>query len=566
MLNLRKYQEQAITTIQTDLLEEDNALLQAATGAGKTVIFSHLIERYHTKFKFFRTLILTRQKELVEQSFDKIKAVYPEGVENIGICCSSVSAKKQVKKPILIATPQSYSKLVQFCDPFNLIIIDEVHTLAPKNKTSQYKDIIDINRSKRPTARLLGFTATPYRLNHGYIFGNACKDESANWFDRLNYSISMDELQEQGYLCPIRYKASPSARKDLSSVKRTAGDYNEGDLSKVMIRHIGSVLDSIEKHAQEREHIIIFCVTIEHAKRVSELLNSAGIDCDTVHSKMPKKERNRILEQFKSGRLRACCNVGVLTTGFDYPEIDCIVLARPTLSASLFVQMVGRGARIAEEKDDCIVLDLSDNYARHGHPAKPHVPTYKERWRFKSVEELEEKEEAFGGGKVCPSCNEIVTGTAEACSECGHFFAKVIKKVELVDIELKKEKQKTAKWFQVDSVKVELYTSSKKNEMIRVLFYESEPMQSIFGITVEQHFHAEYLNFSNEFLSYRAANKWKLLTGRFKKFQNNMQAFESRSDLSNFKGWIKLRQKGKYFEMIDASRVKPNELKEVENG
>lgn len=545
MLNLRKYQEDAISTIQADLLEEDNALLQAATGAGKTVIFSHLIERYHTKFKSFRTLILTRQKELVEQSFDKIKAVYPEGVENIGICCSSVSAKKQVKKPILIATPQSYSKLVQFCEPFNLIIIDEVHTLAPKNKPSQYKDIIDINRSKRPTARLLGFTATPYRLNHGYIFGNACKDESANWFDRLNYSISMDELQAQGYLCPIRYKASPSARKDLSSVKRTAGDYNEGDLSKVMIRHIGSVLDSIEKHAQEREHIIIFCVTIEHAKRVSDLLNSAGIDCDTVHSKMPKKERNRILEQFKSGRLRACCNVGVLTTGFDYPQIDCIVLARPTLSASLFVQMVGRGARIAEGKDDCIVLDLSDNYARHGHPAKPHVPTYKERWRFKSVEELEEKEEAFGGGKVCPSCNEIVSGTAEVCSECGHFFAKVIKKVELVDVE--DVGKNSIEWRKVDHIITELYTSQKGSEFIKVIFYK----KTIIGYV---QIHTEFLNFNHHYMRYKAAAKWKIISGKFRLFKDNKTAFKFSFLLNFFKGWIGLRKNGKYSELVECRK------------
>lgn len=554
MLNLRKYQEDAITTIQADLLEEDNALLQAATGAGKTVIFSHLIERYHKRYKSFRTLILTRQKELVEQSYEKIKAVYPEGVEKIGICCSSVQVKKQVKKPILIATPQSYSKLVQFCDPFNLIIIDEVHTLPPISKTSQYKDIIDIIRSKRPTARLLGFTATPYRLNHGYIFGNECKESADNWFSRLNFSISMKQLQGEGYLCPIRYKANATARKELSGVKKTAGDYNEGELSKVMIRHIDSVLTSIEKHAQERRHIVIFCVTIEHAKKVSELLNASGIECESVHSKMSKKERNRILADFQSGRLRACCNVGVLTTGFDYPEIDCIVLARPTLSASLFVQMVGRGARIAEGKDDCIVLDLSDNYARHGHPSDPYVNTYKVRTRTKTIEEMEKDDSAYGDGKVCPKCSEIVSASKEVCTECGHLFAQIIKDVELVDVDEREENRPF--WIQIKRVKVELYTSSKKNEMLRVLFFENEKDWIVFGVEIANESHAEYLNFSHDYLAWRAAQKWKMLTGRFRKFSSNLEAFEKRYEIENFTGNIEVRKKGKYYELLNARREK----------
>jgi DNA repair protein RadD len=554
MLKTRKYQEEALDTIEADLLTDDNALLQAATGAGKTVIFSHLIERYHTKFKSFRTLILTRQKELVEQSFDKIKAVYPEGVDKIGICCSSVSAKKQVKKPILIATPQSYSKLVQFCDPFNLIIIDEVHTLPPISKTSQYKDIIDIIRSKRPTARLLGFTATPYRLNHGYIFGSECKESADNWFSRLNFSISMKQLQGEGYLCPIRYKANATARKELSCVKKTAGDYNEGELSKVMICHIDSVLTSIEKHAQEREHIVIFCVTIEHAKKVSELLNASGIECESVHSKMSKKERNRILADFQSGRLRACCNVGVLTTGFDYPEIDCIVLARPTLSASLFVQMVGRGARIAEGKDDCIVLDLSDNYARHGHPSDPYVNTYKVRTRTKTIEEMEKDDSAYGDGKVCPKCSEIVSASKEVCTECGHFFAQVIKDVELVDVDEREENKPF--WIDIKRVKVELYTSSKKNEMLRVLFFENEKDWIVFGVEIANESHAEYLNFSHDYLAWRAAQKWKMLTGRFRKFSSNLEAFEKRYEIESFTGSIEVRKKGKYYELLNARREK----------
>lgn len=257
-----------------------------------------------------------------------------------------------------------------------------------------------------PHLRVIGLTATPYRLGHGLI-----TDKPA-LFDDLIEPVSIEELVFKNNLAPLRSKVT-KAKLDTSGVHKRGGEFIEAELQAAVNTDANNlaVVQEVIELAGERKAWLFFCAGVKHAENVAFVLSTIhGIPAACVTGETPKKEREQMLADFKAGRLRALTNANVLTTGFDYPDIDLIAMLRPTMSASLYVQMAGRGMRVKSHTDHCLVLDFAGVVATHGPITAVQPP----------------KKAGEGNGeapvKVCDNCGELCAIAARVCSACGHAF------------------------------------------------------------------------------------------------------------------------------------------------
>ena len=407
MVELRPYQQDALESVLASVRTDRSVLLQAATGAGKTILFSALVKACMERYQM-RIGILAHREQLVRQARDKLLKVWPEGEDSIGIACKSASSSVELGRPVVIGSPQTLVRRIGETPAIHLLIVDECHRLPPADSKSQYRTLVETLRDYYPEMRLLGVTATPYRLGHGYIYGDRCRAPEQNWFGSLCYSIGTSDLQEQGYLVPLRIFAA--AEPDLSGVSTSKGEFNLAQLSDRMSEgvHVHGAVEALARHASDRRRVVAFAVSIAHAEALRDAFRRAGRTSEAVHSKMPHGERLRILDAFDRGEIEVLCNVGVLTEGWDCTSVDCMVMCRPTKSAALYVQMAGRGLRTHEGKTDCLMLDLSGNWKEHGRPEEPRV-----KWKNGPESEVVP-------GRKCPECGFINKAGAELCEACGY--------------------------------------------------------------------------------------------------------------------------------------------------
>jgi DNA repair protein RadD len=391
-MELRPYQHEIVSMI---LDGTDDMLIQAPTGAGKTIMFSKCLQEFANRGQ--KSLVLAHRGELIRQAEDKLK-------KSTGMDCGVFSAymgRKEIK-PITVASIQS---LARFNGPleFDNIIIDEAHRVPDPKNESQYSKVLGSIDS-----RLIGFTATPYRLDSGKIYGDG------QWWPTLNYQIPLRQLIDEGHLSDYLHRVSMGTkqiRQELKKVKVTAGEYNEKQSNEMMVKSYN--LHSIINTVQQEKSIVVFCVSIEHAEALKSILKEeAGV----VHSKMSDKERDENLKRFDDGELRWMLNVGVLTEGWDCTRVDAIVLARPTKSTALYVQMVGRGLRLHDGKRRCVIYDIVGNYDEFGFVDDPEI-------------HVNQKGDGELKPKVCPGCFAVIQSTAQTCPECGFSF----KKEEILD-------------------------------------------------------------------------------------------------------------------------------------
>jgi len=360
MLELRPYQKRVCQSVWSALEQGEDALLQGPTAMGKSCIVAAISNRLITKIPGGRVLVLVDREILVTQLKDSISSFYP--TITVGVVCAGVAKVKQLDCQVTVASRQTLRNHLEDFRAVNLIILDEAHLVNPireGKELDQYGAIIATLKGCNQKVRLFGCSATPYRLNNGFIYGNKHHPDDIPYFDSLTEKVTFAELTEQGFLCPLRGEIS-SEKIDLSSVDLVAGDYNLGQLSQVMGLHVGTIQDAISQYAEGRKKIMVFCVDINHADLVAEA--TGGV---SYHSKLSKGDRSRILSDFKIGAIKVICSVATLTTGFDDPGVDCIIMARPTKSPALFIQMTGRGLRIQDGKEDCLLVDLTNNTSEH---------------------------------------------------------------------------------------------------------------------------------------------------------------------------------------------------------
>lgn len=411
-MELRPYQREALEATLRKMVTDRNVLIQAATGAGKTIFFSALIRHCMEQYNM-RIAVVAHRETLVRQTVDKLLRVWPDGADKIGLACASVAKSVCLDAPVIVGSPQTLARRADAMPPVHLLIVDEAHRIPPVNVKSEYGTLIQALRDKYPDMRLVGVTATPYRLDHGYIYGDRCKKGAVNLFTGLTYEVATDTLQEQGYLVPL--VGFGIAAPDLSGVRKSMGEYNLAELGNTMSQklHVDSAVKAVREYAKDRQHIVVFAVTISHAETLAAAFATAGFAVTAVHSEQPHKERLQVLADFDAGRLQVIVNVGVLTEGWDCAKVDCMVMCRPTMSTALHIQMVGRGLRTHAGKGDCILLDLAGNWRRHGQDiSRPHVKIPTEKDRKKVAPEP----------RICPACSMLLDKPVKTCPWCGHVF------------------------------------------------------------------------------------------------------------------------------------------------
>lgn len=421
-MNLRPYQVTALENIWKALQCEQAVLLEAACSAGKTLLFSKIIQRLLAENPSFRVLILMDREILVTQTREKILKLAPELALNVGIVCASVSNTKILDRKITIASRQSLSNQLDKFSPVNLIVIDECHLMSVPHEDDgdddldQFGTIIQTLKGYNSKTRLLGVTATPYRLNSGYIYGTKNIKGSQPYFSDVHHRITVSELQAIGFLAPLVGKTihADGMEAQLDGIRVTAGEYNLLDLSNLMTRsiHINSAVEAWKAHALDRKKTIAFCVTIAHAEKLSEAFSKAGIPSIAIHSEQDDLTGYANMQALHNGDGKVFCSVGKLTTGMDVVDIDCIIMARPTKSAALYKQMLGRGQRIAHGKTDCLVLDLVGNNNEFGTDLDRIKVKYKETPSSESVPIV----------KTCPQCEATLHPAVRICPDCQYEF------------------------------------------------------------------------------------------------------------------------------------------------
>ena len=354
---LRPYQQEAVAaTLNHFRRSQQPAVIVLPTGAGKSLVIAEL-----ARVARGRVLVLAHVKELVAQNHSKYCAL---GLE-ADIFAAGL-ARKESQSKVVFGSVQSVARnLAQFDSAFSLLIVDECHRIGD-DENSQYQQILTHLRQHNPQLRLLGLTATPYRLGKGWIYrfhyhGMVRGDERALFHDCI-YELPLRYMIKHGFLVPPERLDMPVVQYDFSRLSAQAnGLFSEADLNrelKQQQRITPHIISQIVEFAADRKGVMIFAATVEHAKEVLALLPEGKA---LVSAETPGPERDALIAAFKQQKIKYLVNVAVLTTGFDAPHVDLIAILRPTESVSLYQQIVGRGLRLSEGKTDCLILDYAGN-------------------------------------------------------------------------------------------------------------------------------------------------------------------------------------------------------------
>ena len=423
---LRPYQLAAIERTEALLRDGVKApLIVAPTGAGKTVIAGEIIRRADGE----DVLFLAPRRELIHQTCRKLDDVGVRyGVILAGDNRKNSYARVQVASvDTLIARVLRSQKLK--LPSFSRIIVDEAHV----GLTDTRQRLLD----QWPDAKIIGLTATPCRAD-GKALGRV--------YDELVEVASVQELVDAGFLVKARYFSV--SEPDLKSVRTTAGEFNQGDLERVMhqSRLVGDIVQHWMEHASQRR-TVVFATSISHSVDIAQQFLEQGVTAEHVDASTPTAAREATFRRFQNGETQVLTNCTLASIGFDLPELDCVVFARPTKSLGLYLQMLGRGLRPAPGKSDCLVLDHAGNVIRHGFATDPRYWTLHGKYaedqerKQKAKEEREKKDEKE---LTCPLCKCRWCGGRQ-CPECGFWFPAKPKRVETQDgklVELQAQNRK----------------------------------------------------------------------------------------------------------------------------
>lgn len=403
-LTLRPYQEAAIEGLYSYWADGrgENPLIVAPTGAGKSLILAKLIEDAMS-FPGTRVLMLTHVKELIEQNAKELVGILPN--VDLGFYSASLGQKRLDRQVTFAGIQSIWERAPDMVPPPDLVLIDEAH-LVPKNTTTRYGKFLSDLRQCNPEVKVVGLTATPYRLDSGYLH----KGEGAI-FDGIAYDIPVGMLMDEGYLSPLVSKGA-KAKIDLTNVGMRGGEFIESQLATAASdpELVKATVAEIVNFGQDRKSWLVFASGVRHAEMIRDEMAAHDVTAQVVTGTDNSTDRAQKIGDFKSGKLRCLINIGVLTAGFNHPATDLVAMVRATASAGLYVQMAGRGTRLAPGKTDCLLLDFGGNVERHG---------------FIDAVQVRDKTQSKGGGdapvKECPECQTMVHAALRYCP-CGHKF------------------------------------------------------------------------------------------------------------------------------------------------
>jgi DNA repair protein RadD len=419
---LRKYQREASDAPYSYWSDkpEGNPLIVLPTGGGKSLVLGTITQEFIDIESTTRILMATHVKELIEQNYEELMGFWPWAPS--GIYSASIG-RKDASAQVLFGGIASMFRNAAKIGHVDILIIDEAH-MVPFDEATMYRKFIKALKAINPRLLVLGLTATPYRLDGGML-----TEGDDRLFDDIIYEISIRELIELGYLCPLVSKAT-ATQIDMKGLRRSGGDFTQKSLDKVIDQHpitaaaVDEVISFATSNEKPRRSWLFFCTGVKHAEHVRDEIRSRGYSCECITGETEKGDRKRIINDFKAGKITALTNANVLTTGFNAPRVDLLAMLRPTDSTALYVQMVGRGTRcmgkdieesIRNGKSDCLVLDFAGNVRRHG-----------------PVDAVKVKKPGKGEGdapvKECPDCHSLIFAGLSECPDCGHVFERDIEK------------------------------------------------------------------------------------------------------------------------------------------
>jgi DNA repair protein RadD len=486
MLYPRPYQRQALDALYTYWLKGGvNGLIVLPTGSGKSLILASICKEILARYPSLRIAIATHVRELISQNYKELIALWPEAPA--GIYSAGIGRRDRHHQIMLVGIQSVYNK-VPLLGGFDILLIDEAHLIS-RNQATMYGAFINALRAQTPDMRMVGTTATAFRLDSGRLdYGKG------RLFDKVVYEAKVTDLIEQGYLSPLLSKATLT-QFDISGVQKRGGEFIPGQLEVAVDKDwiTKSAAKEIAQLGAGRKSWLAFCSGVEHAGHMRDAIRAEGVSCETVTGETPKAERDSFIRQFSQGDIRCLTSVGVLGTGFNHPGTDLIALLRPTASAGLFVQQVGRGLRRAPGKDNCLVLDFARNTERHGP-----IDTI----TAKSAGENKGDGEALS--KACPVCQTILALAAQQCPICGHLFPRDLmpKHEAVADANTNILSKGKAQWVDVDAVKYYVHTKPGSPNSLRVEY-------SCGFVT-----HKEWLGFQHQGQMRSRAEQWWLKTGQ----------------------------------------------------
>lgn len=433
MITLRPRQIEFVERSIEALQKHGNTLGVAPTGAGKTIMLSAVIGHFCSLNPNFKVCVVAHRKELTEQNNDKFLKV------NRSLSTSIVNAEvKDWSGQVIFAMVQTLSKkpTLKTLPHLDLLVIDETHHVTARS----YMKIIEQAQAINPKVMIYGITATPQRGDKsslGKVFTN-CGDQ-----------IFLSELIESNHLVkPVTYSVDVAQEKLMALKKKNAGDYNESEVADILDQPV--IIDEIIRHWMEKAEdrkTVIFCSTITHAQHVCVAFRDCGIRADVVTSELTKEQREFVLNQLTIGEIQVLINVAILTEGWDYPPISCVVLLRQSSFKSTMIQMIGRGLRTVDPaiypdliKKDCVVLDFGISSILHG--------------SLEQDVDLEAKTKkilAEARMKNCKACAREIPIQTKKCPFCGYVHEGEIKEpllqVDVVLIDMLKKSE--IAWFKL---------------------------------------------------------------------------------------------------------------------
>lgn len=383
------------------------------TGAGKSVVIAGILDMAIRGNA--RALVLTHRQELLVQNRAELAGYMQRSELSFGLFCASLGSK--TFKDVTFASVQSFAG-VQKLHHQNLLIIDEAHLVGPKEST-QYRKLIARLKALNPKLKIVGLTATPFRMGQGLI------TEGQNAiFTKIVYNANIKDLIDQGYLCHLTSKRTVSPEINIEGARIVSGDFSKKDLEPRVAMILDSAIPQILASGDNRKSWAVFTPSVAIAESVCGVLRDKGINAALLTGDTDTLTRNRMIDSFKAGRLRCIVSVDVMTTGFNAPNIDMIVLLRPTKSLGLYIQMVGRGTRLSPGKKDCLVLDFGGNIERFG-------PIDVIEIESKSSDKKKRK----APHKFCPVCGMSVALSVRTCTEveCQYEWPEVSKGVRSLE-------------------------------------------------------------------------------------------------------------------------------------
>ena len=400
-VTLWPHQTRAINEWQA--LRTRRVCIVSPTGSGKTSLAAEIIRR--AVLQQWPCLFLAHRKELIDQVHDRLAQF---GVKS-GVIRASDERFDPTQLVQVASIPTLARRGAKACPPANIVFVDECHRVM----ADTYQDVLD----NYPSAFIIGLTATPWRTDNRGL---------ADAFEGLVVAAEYDELIEQKLIVQPTMFAAPI--KGLEKLKIRQGDYAAGLLQSLMLgsKLVGAIVPTWMQRASGCQ-TVVFASGVDHSRVIVEEFKVVGIAAEHLDAETPEEEREAVLARWRAGTTRVVSNCGILTEGFDYPELGCAILARPTKSKTLYLQMVGRVLRSAKDKTRALLLDHAGLFEEHGFPTDPQDYSLDQTRPTVDTEGDEREELRY---RMCEECHCLNPPDATACMECGNAL---VRDVPLVD-------------------------------------------------------------------------------------------------------------------------------------